>query len=180
MRARRGSSSTQEDAYVASALTDFTGGIDADLFSLDDQTVPDPGNRPDKALALAGTMLDEAHILNGDVILVSAGAGLDGTAAIRAARTLAAAGHRVFTMDATIDKSAVDNRRAAALAAVASAGNGFAVSVLQPDRLLDTLSNDAIHHTGGSVINAARLAGSRARSAGLGPRCRCCSASASR
>ena len=142
------------DAYVASALTDFTGGIDADLFSLDDQTVPDPGNRPDKALALAGTMLDEAHILNGDVILVSAGAGLDGTAAIRAARTLAAAGHRVFTMDATIDKSAVDNRRAAALAAVASAGNGFAVSVLQPDRLLDTLSNDAIHHTGGSVINA--------------------------
>ena len=143
------------DAYVASALTDFTGAIDTDLFALDDQTVPDPGVRPDRALALAKTMLDEAHVIGGDVILISAGGGLDGTGAVRQAAALAAAGHRVYTIDAASQAiKAIAARRGAALAAVAAAGGGFSVDMLHAQRLLDALSSEAIKRTGNSVINA--------------------------
>ena len=143
------------DAYVASALTDFTGAIDTDLFALDDQTVPDPGVRPDRALALAKKMLDEAHVIGGDVVLISAGGGLEGTGAVRQAAALAAAGHRVYTMNAASQAlKAIAARRGAALAAVATAGGGFAVEMLQSQRLLETLSNEAINRTGNSVVNA--------------------------
>lgn len=145
------------DAYLASALTDYTGAIDADLFALDDETVPDPGVRPDRALALAQKMFEDAHIISGDVILISAGGGLEGTAALRAASALSGAGHRVYTMDASgggQGKKPVSVGRVAALASVAAAGGGFSVDLLKPDRLLDALSNEAIHRTGNSMINA--------------------------
>jgi Ca-activated chloride channel family protein len=140
------------DAYVASALTDFTGAIDTDLFALDDETVPDPGTRPDRALALAKKTLDEARIISGDVILISAGGGLEGTGAVRAATDLAAAGHRVYVMNA--GGVVADARRAAGLDAVAAAGGGFSVDMRNPQRLLDALSNEAIHRTGNSLVNA--------------------------
>ena len=137
------------DAYVASALTDYTGGIDADLFSLDDTTVPDPGARPDRALALAHKMLEEAHIVSGDVILVTSGGGLEGGAADRAAQALAAAGHRVYAMAVSAGA-----RRAAALDRVASAGDGFAVDVGRPARLYDVLDDEAIARTGNSNVRS--------------------------
>jgi Ca-activated chloride channel homolog len=137
------------DAYVASALTDYVGGIDTDLFSLDDTTVPDPGARPDRALAQARKMLEEAHIIAGDVILISAGGGLEGAAADRAAQALAAAGHRVYAMAVKAGP-----RHAAALQRVAAAGDGFAVDVGDPGRLYDVLENEAIARTGNSVVNA--------------------------
>ena len=135
------------DAYIASALTDYSGGIDADLFSLDDTTVPDPGARPDRALALAHKMLEEAHIISGDVILVSSGGGLDGAAADRAAQSLAAAGHRVYAMSVKAGA-----RRAAALQRVAAAGDGFAVDIGQPARLYDVLEDEAIARIGNSAV----------------------------
>ena len=140
------------DAYVASALTDFTSAIDADLFALDDQTVPDPGVRPDRALALAGKVLGEARILNGDVVLVSGGGGLDGTGGIRAAAALAAAGHRVFAIDAAPGQGG--DARGKALAALAAAGGGFSVPMLAPGRLLQALGDEAIRRTDSSVVNA--------------------------
>ncbi len=139
------------DAYLASALTDSTGAIDTDLFSLDDTTVPDPGVRPDKALTLAGRLLDEAHILDGDVVLFSSGGGLGGTGAIRAAAALARQGHRVFAVDAAARST---GSASAALAAVAAAGNGFEVPMLRPDRLLDALSSEAIRRTDSSLVTA--------------------------
>ena len=135
------------DAYVASALTDYTGAIDADLFSLDDETVPDPGARPDRALALSHKMLEEAHIIAGDVIVISSGGGLEGAAAARQAAALAAAGHRVYTMAVSAGP-----RRAAALGAVAAAGNGFSVDIARPEDLLDVLSDEAIARTTASVV----------------------------
>ena len=140
------------DAYLASALTDSTGAIDTDLFSLDDSTVPDPGVRPDKGLVAAGRLLDEAHILGGDVVLFSSGGGLSGTGAIRAAAALARQGHRVFTVDAAPGRGTGSAR--SALEAVAAAGNGFAVPMLRPDRLLEALSGEAIRHTKSSLVTA--------------------------
>ena len=134
------------DAYAASALTDFPGAIATDLFALDDTTVPDPGVRPDRGLVLAGKMLDEAHIISGDIVLVTSGDGLDGTAAIRAAAVLAGAGRRVYAMAA--------GDPGAATKAMAAAGGGFAVDMLHPERLLATLSGRAIERTGSSAINA--------------------------
>jgi Ca-activated chloride channel family protein len=141
------------DAYTASAFTDFPGAIDADLFSLDDATVPDPGVRPDRALALAQKMFEEAQIINGDVVLITSGGGLEGTAATRQARALSAAGHRLYTMDVAT-AAVTGGRRAEALAALARAGGGFSVSLAQPQALLDTLANEAINRTGNSAVNA--------------------------
>ena len=137
------------DAYVASALTDFTGAIDTDLFALDDATVPDPGARPDRALALAHKMLEEAQIIAGDVIVISAGGGLEGAAADRQAQGLAAAGHRVYAMAVSAGA-----RRASALARVAAAGDGFAVDVGHPERLDDVLANEAIARTANSAVRS--------------------------
>lgn len=137
------------DAYVASALTDFTGAIDTDLFALDDTTVPDPGVRPDRALALAHKMLEEAHIISGDVILISSGGGLEGAAADRQAQALAAAGDHVYAVAVSAGP-----RRAAALQRVAAAGDGFAVDVGDPGRLYDVLDNEAIARTGNSAIRS--------------------------
>lgn len=139
------------DAYVASGLTDSPAAIDTDLFHLDDATVPDPGVRPDRALILAQHMLDEAHILDGDVVLFSSGSGLSGTRTIRAAAALAREGHRVYTVDAAAVSQGTSR---AALEAVAAAGNGFEVPMLQPSRLLDALSGEAIRRTDSSVVNA--------------------------
>ena len=141
------------DAYLASALTDSTGALDTDLFALDDTTVPDPGVRPDKALTLAGRVLDEARILDGDVVLFSSGGGLSGTGAIRAAAALARQGHRVFTVDAAAAGRGTGSARTA-LEAVAAAGNGFAVPMLRPDRLLEALSGEAIRRTDSSLVSA--------------------------
>ena len=141
------------DAYLASALTDSTGAIDTDLFALDDFTVPDPGVRPDRALALAGRVLDEAHILDGDVVMFSSGGGLSGTGAVRAAAALERQGHRVFTVDAAAAGRGTGSARAA-LEAVAAAGHGFEVPMLRPDRLLDALSGEAIRRTDSSIVNA--------------------------
>lgn len=142
------------DAYVASALTDFTGGIDADLFALDDQTVPDPGVRPDRALALAGKTLEEAHILSGDVVLISGGGGLEGQATARAAGALEAAGHRVYVVAATPTGTTMNARSAAALQGVADAGGGFVVPLSDTSRLGAALADEAIHRTGNSLVNA--------------------------
>ena len=145
------------DAYTASAFTDFPGAIDADLFALDDQTVPDPGVRPDRALALAQKMFEEAHIINGDVVLITAGGGLEGSAAARQAVALARAGHTLYTLDvstAAATGKVGNRRRTDALAALAEAGHGFAVSILRPERLLDDLAKEAIERTGNSAVNA--------------------------
>ncbi len=137
------------DAYVASALTDYTGGIDADLFALDDTTVPDPGARPDRALALAHKVLEEAHIIAGDVILISSGGGLEGAAADRQAAALASAGQRVYAIAVSAGA-----RRAAALDRVAAAGGGFSVDIGHPERLFDALSDEAISRTSNSAVTS--------------------------
>lgn len=82
------------DAYVA---TDMTGDIDqlGQTFSLiDAATVPDPGSRPERALALAAQLLEEAKVIAGDVVLLGDGAGL-GPETLSAAERIAAQGARL-------------------------------------------------------------------------------------
>ncbi|WP_158810065.1 VWA domain-containing protein [Beijerinckia sp. L45] len=141
------------DAYLASALTDDTNGIDPLLFALDDKTVPDPGTRPDRALSLARKVLREAHIIQGDVVLITGGGGLDSEATRKEATALRTAGHRVDVLSLTSSGEG-DSRRSAAIAAVASAGGGLAEAALTPERVLAALSDQSIQHLGSSAIIA--------------------------
>ncbi len=137
------------DAYLASPLTDDAAAIGALLFAVDGQTVPDLGERPDRALALARQILEEARIIGGDVILISPGGGLDG-AAMRQASALAAEGHAVHTLftppGGEGEALAVAGR--AALTDLASAGHGIAEDAARPSGVLDAISNRAIRRLG--------------------------------
>jgi Ca-activated chloride channel homolog len=142
------------DAYLASPLTDDAAATSATVFALDDQTVPDPGARPDRALALARGIFRDARILGGDVVLITAGRGLD-QAAMREARALADEGHAVHALlvppGAPSDLS--DAARRAALAAIATSGHGLAGEAGRPDAVLADIANRAIRHTGASAVS---------------------------
>ncbi|MDR3461198.1 MAG: VWA domain-containing protein [Beijerinckiaceae bacterium] len=143
------------DAYLASALSDDRSGIDPLLFALDSQTVPDAGVRPDRALKLAQKLLSEAHILRGDIVLISGGGGLNGDGTRQLAAALHASGHRldtIFVSGAGIDRSD-DTLRAAALASIAGAGGGLAATVAAPENVLEALSNQVALNLENSAIS---------------------------
>jgi Ca-activated chloride channel family protein len=142
------------DAYLASSLTDDAAATSATVFALDDRTVPDPGARPNRALALARGILREAHIIGGDVVLISVGQGVD-AAAMREASALADDGHAVHTLfvpPGTAGKL-TDATRRAALAALAAAGHGLAQDVGRPGGVLSEISGRAIRHTDAGTLS---------------------------
>lgn len=65
------------DAYVANHMTGDHLQLGQTLSLLDDQTVPDLGTRPNRALAMAAELLSQAEIIAGDVVLFTDGGGLD-------------------------------------------------------------------------------------------------------
>lgn len=140
------------DAYLASPLSDDRSGIDSLLFALDGQTVPDPGVRPDRALGLAQTVSDEAHILQSDIVLISGGGGLEDGKARDAARAFHAHGHRVHTLFLAGASPAGDANRLTALSGIAAAGGGEAGTSADPAAVLAALSHEAVAHLGNGAI----------------------------
>jgi Ca-activated chloride channel family protein len=130
------------DAYLAGALTDDPAATGALIFALDDETAPDPGVRPDRALALARRVLREAGIMRGDVVLISPGGGVN-EAALRESKALAAAGHSVHTILASAG-GRPDSVRVAALTQLALVGDGVADDAARPDRVREAISRRAI------------------------------------
>ncbi|MEO1308555.1 MAG: vWA domain-containing protein, partial [Pseudomonadota bacterium] len=59
------------DAYIATDLTTDLRQLGQTFSLVDGETVPDPGSRPERGLALAAQILADARILNGDVILMT-------------------------------------------------------------------------------------------------------------
>ena len=139
------------DAYLASPLTNDTAAMSSLLFAIDAETVPDPGVRPERALALARKVLEEASILRGDVVMVSSGAGL-GASASAQAQLLAAAGHRLETLFLP-GGNAADADRRAGLEALAALGGGTGADVARAGPLLDALSGQNVLHFGRSGLN---------------------------
>jgi Ca-activated chloride channel family protein len=141
------------DAYLASPLTNDASALGALLFAVDDQTVPDAGARPDRALLLARRMLHDARIVGADVALISTGVGLDAAATREAAR-LAKEGHALHTLFVepgnAIDAS--DAARRAGMAAMAATGQGIAADAARPDGLVARISSRAITHMAGSAL----------------------------
>lgn len=141
------------DAYLASPLTDDAAALGALLFALDGQTVPDLGERPDRALVLARQILREAQITGGDVVLVSAGGGVD-QVSMREASALAAEDHALHTLftppsgESEIPASA----RRAGLAALATAGGRIAEDAAAPSGVLAAISDRAIRRLGANFV----------------------------
>jgi Ca-activated chloride channel family protein len=82
------------DAYVATDITGDVRQLGQTLSVVDRDTMPDPGSRPERGLALARRIQQEAEILAGDVIMMTDGAGLT-PRAFAEAEAIAARGARL-------------------------------------------------------------------------------------
>lgn len=141
------------DAYLASPLTDDAAALSALLFAVDDHTVPDGGARPERALALARRVLRDAKIVSADVALMTAGEGLNPTATREATR-LATDGHALHTLFTARGAGAPEAARRAALAALASAGQGRAGDAARPDDVVASIAGRAIAHVAASSLQS--------------------------
>ncbi|ACK51397.1 von Willebrand factor type A [Methylocella silvestris BL2] len=141
------------DAYLAAPMTDDSAATGSLIFALDGETVPDPGVRPDRALALARRLAANAKIVAGDVTVISSGAGVN-EAALSEARALAAAGLKVHTLFASQDSRGESGQGAgrAALAKLAAAGAGVAADAGGPSPVTAAIAGRAIRRLGGSSV----------------------------
>lgn len=119
------------DAYRASAFTTDRAALGQIIAFLDAETMPDGGSRPERALALAGQMIEEAEIVIGDVVLVTDGGGLSPLAQTQA-RGLEEAGIPLSTIFVpSIIEDLVRTDRAG-VDALAVTGGGVSGDLLDP------------------------------------------------
>ncbi|WP_227272149.1 vWA domain-containing protein [Roseobacter weihaiensis] len=122
------------DAYVATDMTLDHLQLGQTLSLIDADTVPDDGSRPERALALAVELLDNAEVISGDVILLGDGAGL-GPASLQAASAIAARGARLSLVSLDPPGPVFDTH--------AAAGAGRVFTLNQTDALAEWLAEDA-------------------------------------
>ncbi|MDW4498645.1 VWA domain-containing protein [Sulfitobacter sp. D35] len=110
------------DSYLAAPLTTDHLQLGQTVSLLDETTVPDRGNRPELALALAARLLEEAAVLDGQVVLVTDGEGLGPESLEQAARIAAkGASLSILRLDTTVSGNAAPM---AELETVARVGGG--------------------------------------------------------
>jgi Ca-activated chloride channel family protein len=122
------------DAYVASDMTLDHLQLGQTLSLLAPDTVPDPGSRPDRALAMAADLLRRAEVIAGDVLLFTDGAGL-GPASLQAAAAIAGQGARLSLVSLADPPPEV--------ATHATAGGGRVFTLDQTDALAEWLGSSA-------------------------------------
>lgn len=131
------------DAYLASPLTTDSRVLGTAVAAFDGETVPDPGSRPERALALARRVLIESRTVAGDIILISDGGGL-AESALREAAALASVGGRVSTAyveHLATPEGMLPASGRALLDRVALAGGGVTGDVLDPVGLADRIGS---------------------------------------
>jgi len=117
------------DAYLASVFTRDASVLGRTAALVGVETVPDPGSRPERALAMARDLLHGAHMIGGRVVLISDGGGI-GPEALEEARLIADGGAALKILAVPGAGQAQDTE---ALARLASAGaGGSPASVLNP------------------------------------------------
>ncbi len=136
------------DAYLVSPFTTDLGELSTTVLALGGEIVPDPGTRPERALALARRTLAQANIAEGDVVLISDGGGID-AATLREGAALAKAGHSLTTLfvpaKAELPETAPVPDRVA-LTALAAAANGASADIGNPSALLARLGGRPALH----------------------------------
>ncbi|MFK7751797.1 MAG: VWA domain-containing protein [Sedimentitalea sp.] len=122
------------DAYVATDMTLDHVQLGQTLSLIDADTVPDAGSRPERALALAARLLQDAEVIAGDVILLSDGAGL-GPDSLAAAAAITAQGARLSVVSL--------HAPSAAMRTHAKLGQGAVFTLEQTDDLARWLDSSA-------------------------------------
>jgi Ca-activated chloride channel homolog len=128
------------DAYLASGFTTDAAALGTTIAVLDGETVPEAGSRPERGLALARTVLAEAAIVAGEVVLVTDGGGI-GRTAMREAEAITAAGGRVSTLfvPASGGSAGTEPPQRSVVDAVARIGGGTAADVGDPMPVADAV-----------------------------------------
>lgn len=122
------------DAYVATDMTADLLQLGQTFSLIGPETVPDPGSRPARGLALAATMLKEAGVIAGDVILFTDGAGF-GPDTVQQAGQIVEQGARLSIVSLT--------GAAPAMQSAAAVGGGRLFTLDQADALALWLTDDA-------------------------------------
>jgi len=135
------------DAYLASPLTDDAAALEALLFAIDEETVPDGGVRPDRAIAFVRHLLREAAIVEGDVVLISDGAGVV-SQATGEALSLAVEGYALHTLLVAPRAAAnpFDAPRRAAMTTLAVSGRGLAGDAARAEDITARIASRRIEH----------------------------------
>jgi Ca-activated chloride channel family protein len=130
------------DAFLASNFSSDRDALASTIAVLDGETVPVPGSRPARALALSRELLEQAGIVAGDVVLISDGGGFD-AAALREVARLREEGHRLDTIYVPTEElppGAPRPSRATLDAAAAETG-GVSADVADPLPVIAQISN---------------------------------------
>lgn len=122
------------DAYVGTDMSSDLRELKQTILLVGHETIPDEGQRPERGLALALRMLDDAQILAGDVVLLSGGDGLERPGVRPAAHVIAARGSRLAVLSLGPPP---------ATEALATAGGGARFAVDAPDALARFLAQDS-------------------------------------
>ncbi len=85
------------EAYLVAAPTDDPETLETPIAVLSADTMPDRGSHPDRALAAARELLEQANIRSGDVVLISDGGGA-GPPALAEARRIRDSGAALSTV----------------------------------------------------------------------------------
>ena len=136
------------DAYTAVSPTTDREAIGTTLFALDADTVPDRGTHPERGLALARRILDEADVVAADVVLITDGDGI-GQAAEREAAAIRAKGwqlHGLFVPAAKALPPGAPATDRAALDRLGAAGGGRAADIESPQAVLDRVGASTAQH----------------------------------
>ncbi len=117
------------DAYLASAFTSDAAALGQTIAFLDGETMPDPGSRPERALALARKITIDAEIVLGDIVLITDGDGINAETRAGAAR-LAEIGAPLSTV--YVPSQQGEGRSRAEVDGLAEAGGGARGDLLDP------------------------------------------------
>lgn len=126
------------DAYLATPFTNDQDWLQTEISALDGQLIPDEGTHVARALLLARKILQRDHIVQANVVLVSAGVGID-SSAFQEARHLATSGYSVATVftppEKTVGKLG-DNSGETSLKRLADDGKGASANALNLEPVL--------------------------------------------
>lgn len=136
------------DAYLAAPFSADPEVLKPLVASDPAGLVPDPGVVPARALDLAGTLIDRAGLIAGDVVLVTDGTGIDATAE-QAAGKLRAAGRRVHVLFAGDAAAATDPARD-----LAATGGGRFASLDTPGAVTTVLAQPSAERLDAAGYNA--------------------------
>lgn len=121
------------DAYSAIDMTHDHLQLGQTLSLIAPDTVPDKGSRPERGLELAASLLRQAEVIAGDVVLFTDGAGL-GSNSRNAALEIARLGARLSVVTPVAGAAAIGH---------AEAGAGRVFTLEETEALGDWLSDDA-------------------------------------